>query len=453
MTERSVLDADQPNGGRSAVPVDKATSRKTTRAAFFGFFVDYYDIYLPVVALAPAIMYFQPADLPPATKTTLFYLTLIATLIGRPLGSIIFGSLADSIGRRKSTLIAVAGFTTCTFAMAVLPGHATMGYWAIALLTLLRFIGGVFMGGEYAGANPLALEQAQPERRGMVGAVIGSAYPWGFIAISIATLVMLTSVGDGAYLQWGWRVPFAIGGVLGIILYVQFARVPESEAWLEAKRQNATSTRGGSLRTLFRGVNGRKLTQVIVVTMGMWWGSAALVSATPPLLQTFFELPSQQVIYGLLIANIALATGYLVYGAVGQRIGRRRALMVAGALDLVIALPAFYLMIRAVQSDQPLWLVMTYYTIALVVAMSPFGIATTYIIERFAVGVRAAGYGTGYALAGVIPSLYAFHMLYLDNVMPYEFTPVVFLLLAGLLTLIGAAWGPETRDVDLTRAE
>lgn len=453
MTQGAMLDADQPKDRRTASKVDKATSRKTTRAAFFGFFVDYYDIYLPVVALAPAILYFQPADLPPATKTTLFYLTLIATLIGRPLGSIAFGSLADSIGRRKSTLIAVAGFTVCTLAMAALPGYESIGYWAIGLLILLRFIGGVFMGGEYAGANPLALEQASPEKRGFVGALIGSAYPWGFIAISVATLVMLTSVGDAAYLQWGWRIPFVIGGVLGIILYFEFAKVPESEAWLEAKRQNAQSTRQGSLRTLFRGVNGRKLAQVIVVTMGMWWGSAALVSATPPLLQTFFELPNQQVIYGLLVANIALAAGYLVYGVAGQRIGRRRALMIAGVLDLVIAVPAFYLMVRAVQNGDSLWLIMTYYTVALVIAMSPFGIASTYIIERFAVGVRAAGYGTGYALAGVIPSLYAFHMLYLDNVMPYEFTPVVFLLLAGLLTLVGAAWGPETRDADLSRTE
>lgn len=137
------------------------------------------------------------------------------------------------------------------------------------------------MGGEYAGANPLAMEQAPPARRGFVGALIGSAYPWGFIAISVATLLMLTSVGDEAYLQWGWRVPFILGGVLGIILFFQFARVPESEAWLKAKRENAQSTREGSLRTLFRGVNGRKLAQVIVVTMGMWWGSAALVSATP----------------------------------------------------------------------------------------------------------------------------------------------------------------------------
>ena len=77
-------------------------ARKASRAAFFGFAVDYYAIYLPVVALAPAIGYFQPTGLSAVGQTTLFFLTFAVTLIGRPIGSIIFGGLSDRIGRRTA---------------------------------------------------------------------------------------------------------------------------------------------------------------------------------------------------------------------------------------------------------------------------------------------------------------------------------------------------------------
>src|SRR5207237_406462 len=80
---------------------------------------------------------------------------------------------------------------------------------------------------------------------------------------------------------------------------------------------------------------------------------------------------------------------------------------------------------------------------------SPWGIVTTYINERFATGIRASGYGIGYSLAVVIPGFLTFYLLWLGKLMPYIYTPLVFLVLGGLFQLVGAALGPEPRDVDL----
>lgn len=82
-----------------------------------------------------------------------------------------------------------------------------------------------------------------------------------------------------------------------------------------------------------------------------------------------------------------------------------------------------------------------------VLCMSVWGAVTAYITERFQTGVRASGFGLGYSLAVIIPSCYSFIMLWLSNFMPYQYTAVVLLGVGGLLTTIGAAWGPETKDV------
>src|SRR5207253_1065724 len=118
--------------------------KKAIWGAFFGFWVDFYDIYLPTVALTPALIYFIPKGLPVQTAATLNFLVFTVTLIGRPIGSFIFGHLGDVIGRKRTTIIAVSGFTVMTFLIALLPGYATWGYTAIALLIAFRLVDGLF---------------------------------------------------------------------------------------------------------------------------------------------------------------------------------------------------------------------------------------------------------------------------------------------------------------------
>ena len=207
--------------------------KRALRRAFVGFWVDYYDIYLPIVALAPAIAYFQPQNLSPALTLSLFYLTFAATLIARPIGAAVFGSLADRIGRRKVTLISMVEFGFATTMIAFIPGYETIGIWSYLLLVGLRFVDGLFLGGEYTSANPLAMESAPAARRGLYGGIIGSAYPVAYISISVVTaLVLLVFPSGGAdspYATWGWRIPFLIGGFLAFAIAIYFRRVEESE--------------------------------------------------------------------------------------------------------------------------------------------------------------------------------------------------------------------------------
>jgi MFS family permease len=131
----------------SAQPLSPA-ARRALIAGCIGFAVDFFDIYLPILALAPVTTYFQPPGLSSTVTTTIYFFIFATTLLGRPC-AVIFGHWADRIGRRQTTIVSIVGFGVCTFLIACLPGYAAIGITSLLLLILLRFIGGVFMGGEY----------------------------------------------------------------------------------------------------------------------------------------------------------------------------------------------------------------------------------------------------------------------------------------------------------------
>src|SRR5262245_45464787 len=131
------LDADRPSTRHDP---DLAKVRAAVRGGTLAYFVDQFDIYLPIVVLAPATIYFQAANLSASTTALLSSLVFASTLIGRPLGAIIFGHFADTVGRKRTTLVAVSGFGFTTLLIACLPGHETIGMWSVGLLITLRFI-------------------------------------------------------------------------------------------------------------------------------------------------------------------------------------------------------------------------------------------------------------------------------------------------------------------------
>lgn len=425
-------------------------ARRAVWGAFLGFFVDFYDIYLPTVALTPAIIYFQPKHLSPSVVATLGYIVFAVTLVGRPIGSILFGHLGDVIGRRRATLIAVGGFAVVTFLIALLPGYAAWGYGAIVALTLLRLIDGIFMGGEYSAANPLAMEACPKRLRGLVAGLIQSSYPIAFVAISLTVVILLAIFRagdvDSPYVQWGWRIPFLFGGVLGAVFLLYYRRVEESKAWQEAVRERPVQA---PLKQLFRGDNLRTLIQIFVLMSGQWLAVQAASAAVPGLLQNYFHEPARGVTYGLLVGNIVLAGAFVGCAILGQRFGRRRMFMVAGAWMLVLGTLSYALLALNARAGGSLVVTMIWGTVSLVFNMCSWGMVTSYINERFSTGVRASGYGVGYSLAVVVPSFYSFFMLGLGKLMPFEFTPLVLTAIAGLCTLLGAWMGPETREVDL----
>lgn len=431
-------------GQRSEETLSPA-ARRAIFGAWLGFFVDQFDIYLPVIALAPAAIYFQPKNLAPALGATIYFSIFAATLLGRPIGSVIFGHFGDAIGRKQSAMIAVGGFGVITFLIAILPGYQTWGLGVLFLLIFLRFVDGIFLGGEYTAASPLAMEYAPRSKRGLAGALIQVGYPCAYVAISLVTLLMLAILPakglNSPYVQWGWRIPFFVGALLALtfVLYYKVF-VPESELWEESEKTSAP------LKALFSGQNLRNLVQVFVLMTGVWLTLQAVLSTLPAVLIQQKHLPATGVTTGLLIANVVLAFGYLAAGLFSQRVGRRPLFIAFGICSATIS-PLLYI---AIVNASGLVATIVLATIVTVLVISVWGFVTTYITERFHTGVRASGYGVGYSLAVVLPALYAYYMLGLSNFMPYKYTQIVLLALGGILMIIGAVMGPETKDLDFS---
>ena len=382
-------------------------ARRAVRAAYFGFFVDMFEVYLPIAVLAPALVYFIPANLTGAMQATIFYVVFAVSLIGRPLGAVIFGHFGDRLGRRRTTLVSVAGFGITTLLIAALPGYEAWGGTAIAVLILLRLIDGIFIGGEYTAANPLAMEYTPKEKRGLYAAFIHVGYPAALVCTSLLAALMLKVAPSGdagsAYAVWGWRIPFVIGALLagGLFIYY-YLLVPESELWRFSKKSAAP------LKELFSGSDLRRLAQLFVVMSGAWLTLNATVGTLPGLINTVLAVKSSEVNTGILIGAAISVLLYPLIGLLSQRIGRRLTIVAIGLINLVPACALYYVLVSGAYRNS----VSLIGLVALieVLTLPIWAVHTPYLTESFRTEIRSSGYGIRLVTAwrplcpGFIPS-------------------------------------------------
>jgi MFS family permease len=420
-------------------------ARRAVRAANFGFFVDMFEQYLPIAVLAPALVYFIPAGLSSTAKATIFSLVFAISLIGRPIGALVFGHFGDRMGRRRTILISVAGYAIATLLIAALPGFNTWGGAAIAALLVLRLADGIFIGGEYTVANPLAMEYSPKDKRGLNAALIHVGYPAALVCVSLLTSSMLKVAPGGdagsAYAVWGWRVPFIMGALLAVALFLYyFFFVPESEVW------RASAKSAAPLKQVFSGSDLRRLGQLIVVMTGAWLTLDATVAALPGVINTVLGVQSHAVNTGILIGAALSMPIFPLMGLLSQKFGRRPTIIVFGLLSLVPASTLYYVLVAGAYHDSTMLIELV--ALILVLTIPVWAVITPYLAESFRTEIRSSGYGISYGLAPLLPGLYSFYLLGLAKLMPYQFGPIILLAMGGLLLTLGALAGPETKNVD-----
>lgn len=450
--------ATRAPGSTGPVQYEKASKeeRRSVTGASVGFFIDMFDIYLPVIALAPAMVFFMPADMDAGTRAILAGLIFASTLIARPIGSVVFGWLGDRIGRKKATVIAVAGAGVGTGLIALLPGYEQVGVLGVVLLIVLRFIDGIFLGGEYTGAVPLAMEHSNRAHRGRNAGLIAFGFPASYVAISALTLVVLqfAPAGDpsSAYSTWGWRIPFVVGAVISIAFAIYYSRsVHESPEWQKtaALAKQSSAKRPNPLKELLSGTHRKPLLQAFILMTGVWFSSNAAIVILPPTISGTTGLTPTETSLAMILAFLAVCVAYPLFGMLSQRIGRRAFFAWCGVTSF-LTIPLYVLFASGAVTS--FWAVTGVVALIALLGVPAFGAIGAYMSERFPVSIRATGYGVGYSLALIIPSFYAFYTTALSAIMPMELAPTVLLAIGGVCLIIGALWGPETKDVDLGAA-
>ncbi|HEY4456508.1 MAG TPA: MFS transporter [Pseudonocardiaceae bacterium] len=430
--------------------MSSSDNRRTRRAVFgaaFGFFVDMYDVYLPTVALVPAMDYFLPANMPTDTRAVASALIFVATLLGRPVGSMIFGWFADRVGRRKVTLWSVTGCAVCTALIAALPGYATLGTASVILLVGLRLVDGVFLGGEYTGATPLAMEESPRRRRGWYGGIVGAGSALANCVIAAATFAVLefspSGGPDAPYSAWGWRIPFVLGAVLCVVFLVYYSRsVEESETWRASRKAR------NPLREVVFGRSRRQFAQVFLLMAGVWFTSNMASGLLPTALKQEGHIGATEVTAALVIGQGLHTLIFPFIGLFSDRVGRRKALVYNGIMVALVCAGAFWTLAAGWWHGFSALLLVTF--VVRFSGGSVFAVTPSYLCERFPAATRGSGFGLGYSTPLIVTSFYAYYQNWLGAIIPRDYTATVLLVVGGLLIILGALLGPETRGIDLS---
>ena len=288
--------------------------RRAVRGGIFGNYVDQFDIFLPVIALAPAAAHlFGPENL--VSNAGLIF---VATLLGRPIGAAVFGPISDRIGRTVTTKVALAGIALTMLLIALVPSHAVLGTGTLWTILVLRLLGGIFLGGEYTSAVPLAMEWSEPGRRGLASGLIMWMSPWANATIAGIVFVLLGVLDSETYSAWGWRIPFLLGSVMafGMLIYYR-SYIADSPAFKQSAK------RPHPLKEIFIGAHRGALVQVFVLMSGLWLFTDMAVPTLTSQLKVDAHLGAQTISFIMMCATAASAFAMVGCGHLSTLIGRR----------------------------------------------------------------------------------------------------------------------------------
>jgi MFS family permease len=313
---------------------------KVIAASSLGTVFEWYDFYLyGLLASVITAQFFSGVN-----ETTGFILALAAFAAGfavRPFGALVFGRIGDIVGRKNTFLVTMGLMGLSTFAVGLLPSYAAIGTAAPLMLVGLRLLQGLALGGEYGGAATYVAEHAPDGKRGFYTSFIQTTATLGLFAALLVVIGLRTWMGEEAFAEWGWRLPFLLSAILlAISLWIRL-QLQESPVFRQMKAEGATSK--APLSEAFG--KWRNARVVLVALLGAVAGQA-VVWYTGQFYALFYLERILKVDGGtanVLIA-IALVIGtpfFIVFGWLSDKIGRKPIIMAGCALAALLYFPLF----------------------------------------------------------------------------------------------------------------
>jgi MFS family permease len=324
--------------------------KKVIFASSLGTVFEWYDFYLyGSLAAIIAKQFFSGLD---AGSAFIFALLAFAAgFIVRPFGAIVFGRLGDMIGRKYTFLVTILIMGLSTFIVGILPTYASIGVAAPVILIVLRLLQGLALGGEYGGAATYVAEHAPHGKRGAYTAWIQTTATLGLFLSLMVILGTRTAMGEAAFADWGWRVPFLVSILLlAISVWIRLS-MNESPAFQKMKAEGKTSK--APLTESFGQWKNLKI--VILALIGLTAGQA-VVWYTGQFYALFFLTQALKVDGAtanlLVAASLVIGTPFfIVFGALSDRIGRKPIIMAGCLLAALTYFPVFGALTKAANPD------------------------------------------------------------------------------------------------------
>lgn len=314
--------------------------RKVIFASSLGTVFEWYDFYLyGSLAAIIAKQFFAGTD--PNTAFIFALLAFAAGFIVRPFGALVFGRLGDMIGRKYTFLVTIVIMGLSTFVVGLLPSYASIGIAAPIILVSLRILQGLALGGEYGGAATYVAEHAPHDKRGAFTAWIQTTATLGLFLSLMVILGTRTAIGEEAFADWGWRVPFLVSVLLlAVSVWIRLS-MNESPAFAKMKAEGKTSK--APLTESFG--QWKNLKVVILALVGLTAGQA-VVWYTGQFYALFFLQQTLKVDGAtaniLIAASLVIGTPFfIVFGSLSDKIGRKPIIMAGCLIAALTYFPIF----------------------------------------------------------------------------------------------------------------
>ena len=339
----------QPYGAEADGPVAHDNNSTPTSkiwqvitASSVGTVIEWYDFYIfgSLAAVIGPVLFGskgKPED------TLLGALAVFgAGFVVRPFGALFFGRIGDMIGRKYTFLVTLLLMGGATLITGLIPSYDKIGWLAPAIVLVLRIFQGLALGGEYGGAATYVAEYAPDNKRGYYTSFIQITATGGLILSILVIVITRKTLGEAAFKDWGWRIPFLLSGFLVIASYYIRRKLHESPLFAQAKAKGTTST--NPLRDSFVNPVNRRL--VLIALFGVTMGQGVIFYTSQFQAYSFMNTVLKLDIVDsstILVVAMLLATPLFIYfGSLSDRIGRKRIIMTGMICGALFTVPLFY---------------------------------------------------------------------------------------------------------------
>ena len=409
----------------------KSSDYRTLSLAALGGALEFYDFIIFVFFAVVIGKLFFPPDMPDWLRQVQTFGIFAAGYLARPLGGIVMAHFGDLLGRKKMFTLSILLMSVPTFAIGLLPTYASIGIWAPILLLLLRVMQGAAIGGEVPGAWVFVTEHVPAKHVGFACGTLTAGLTGGILLGSLVATAVNHAYSPAELLSEGWRVPFIIGGVFGFVSVWLRQWLHETPVFKELQARQALADELPLKQVI------RDHKPAVVLTMLLTWLLSAaivvMILMTPTLVQKLYAIPATTALQANSIATLFLSLGCVIFGALSDRFGAGRVLMLGCIMLGLTSLLFYQQMAVAPENIYTLYALCGFF-------VGVIGVVPSTAVKLFPPVVRFSGlsfsYNVAYAIFGGLTPVMVSLLLPLDKLAPAHYVLALSMLGVALGTVL-----------------